>query len=157
MTASGHEARPLVSTITIFAASASSAERPSRAARSQTGMILPRRLITPRIHAASEDTERGSVDFALGAQGSYQSDQDSQLTADPIVRGATRIDGYGLVNASLSLIDPGDRWKLTFLARNLFDTSYAAAIVSGGPLGSFRYQIPRDADRYFGVTARINF
>ena len=99
----------------------------------------------------------GSVDFALGTQGSYQTDQDSQLTSDPVVRGATRIAGYGIVNASLSLIDPDDHWKLTVQARNLFDTSYAAAIVSGGPSGSFRYQIPRDADRYFGVSGRVNF
>jgi iron complex outermembrane receptor protein len=41
--------------------------------------------------------------------------------------------------------------------RNLFDTSYAAAIINGGPGGSYRYQIPRDADRYYGLTARVNF
>ena len=27
----------------------------------------------------------------------------------------------------------------------------------GGPSGAYRYQIPRDADRYFGVVARVNF
>ncbi len=98
-----------------------------------------------------------AVDVALGAQGNYQSDQDSQLTPDPIVRDATRIGSYGIVNASIALVDPNDRWKLTFLARNLFDTSYAATIVSGGPSGSYRYQIPRDADRYFGVLGKFSF
>ncbi|MBK6491132.1 MAG: hypothetical protein IPK89_13560 [Sphingomonadales bacterium] len=34
---------------------------------------------------------------------------------------------------------------------------YPAAIINGGPAGSYRYQIPRDADRYFGITGRINF
>ena len=99
----------------------------------------------------------GAVDFALGAQGTYQSDQDSILSPDPIVRRASQIDGYGIVNASVALVDPNDNWKLTILARNLFDTSYAAAIVTGGPLGSYRYQIPRDADRYFGVVAKVSF
>ena len=28
---------------------------------------------------------------------------------------------------------------------------------SGGPGGSYRYIIPREADRYYGVTARVNF
>ena len=99
----------------------------------------------------------GAVDFALGAQGTYQSNQDSVLSPDPVVRRASQIDGYGMVNASIALVDPNDHWKLTLLARNLFDTSYAAAIVTGGPLGSYRYQIPRDADRYFGVVGKVSF
>jgi len=44
-----------------------------------------------------------------------------------------------------------------FQVRNLFDKSYVAHKESGGPGGSIRYQIPRDADRYWGVTGRINF
>ena len=98
-----------------------------------------------------------AVDFALGAQGSYQSSQDSVLTPDPVIRKAAFIDSYGIVNASASIIDSQDRWKLTFVARNLFDTSYAATIIGGGPSGAYRYQIPRDADRYFGVIGKINF
>lgn len=98
-----------------------------------------------------------SVDFALGAQGNYQSSQDSILTPDPVVRRAGLIDGYGIVNASASVIDADDRWKLTFVARNLFDTSYAATIIGGGPSGAYRYQIPRDADRYFGVIGKVSF
>ena len=50
-----------------------------------------------------------------------------------------------------------DRFRLTFQVKNLFDTSFAAAITSGGPGGSYRYIIPREADRYYGVTARVNF
>ena len=99
----------------------------------------------------------GAVDFALGAQGNYQSSQDSVLTPDPVVRKAAYIDAYGILNASVSIIDGEDRWKLTFVARNLFDTSYAATIIGGGPSGAYRYQIPRDADRYFGVIGKISF
>jgi iron complex outermembrane recepter protein len=97
-----------------------------------------------------------AIDFALGVQGNYQTDQDSLLTPDPIIRRAAQIDGYGIVNASLALIDSNDKFKLTLIARNLFDQSFAATIVSGGPSGAYRYQIPRDADRYFGITAKIN-
>jgi iron complex outermembrane receptor protein len=39
----------------------------------------------------------------------------------------------------------------------VFDKDYAAAIINGGPGGSYRYQIPRDADRYWGVTGKISF
>jgi iron complex outermembrane receptor protein len=46
---------------------------------------------------------------------------------------------------------------VAFQVKNLFDKSFASSIVSGGPGGSFRYIIPREADRYFGVTAKINF
>ncbi len=99
----------------------------------------------------------GSFDFAVGLQGNYQSDQDAVLTPDPVVRAATLIKGYGIVNASVALINAEDKFKLTFVARNLFDQSYAATIVGGGPSGAYRYQIPRDADRYFGIIAKINF
>jgi iron complex outermembrane receptor protein len=99
----------------------------------------------------------GAVDFALGAQGNYQSSQDSVLTPDPVIRKAAFIDAYGIVNASVSIMDSEDHWKLTFVARNLFDTSYAATIIGGGPAGAYRYQIPRDADRYFGVIGKVSF
>ncbi|MFM2099761.1 MAG: hypothetical protein RLZZ366_1300, partial [Pseudomonadota bacterium] len=38
-----------------------------------------------------------------------------------------------------------------------FNTHYASTIGTGGPGGTILYQIPRDADRYFGITARYNF
>ncbi|MEH3035586.1 MAG: TonB-dependent receptor [Sphingomonas adhaesiva] len=99
----------------------------------------------------------GPVDVALGAQGSYQSSQLSQLDASAAVRAATTIKAYGLVDLSAGLVDSEDRYRVTFQVKNLFDQSFAAAITSGGPGGSYRYIIPRDADRYYGVTARVNF
>lgn len=99
----------------------------------------------------------GSIDFAVGAQGSYQSKQLSLFVADPVQRAAGTIGGYGLVNLSASIIESEDRYRLTFQVRNLFDQSFASAISSGGPAGAYRYQITRDADRYFGLTGRVNF
>jgi iron complex outermembrane receptor protein len=99
----------------------------------------------------------GAVDFLFGAQGNTQSSQLSTFSPDPIVRGLATIKAYTLVNLSAGISDANDRWRVTFQARNIFNTSFAAAIANGGPGGAYLYQIPRDADRYFGVTARINF
>ncbi len=99
----------------------------------------------------------GPVDFSVGAQAAYQSSQSSLFVPDPVQRAAGVIGAYTLVNLSASVMDANDRFKLTFQVRNLFDRSFAAGISTGGPQGSYRYQIPRDADRYFGITARVNF
>ncbi|MFL0587019.1 TonB-dependent receptor [uncultured Sphingomonas sp.] len=99
----------------------------------------------------------GAVDVFLGAQGNYQSEQLALFSPDPVQRSLATIDGYGLVNLSAGIGDQDDRFRLTFQVRNLFDQSFAAAIANGGPSGSYRYQIPREADRYYGVTGRINF
>lgn len=100
---------------------------------------------------------RGFADVLLGAQGSYQSSQLALFAADAVQRRLGTIGAYALVNLSAGLVTPDDRFRLTFQVRNLFDQSFAAAITNGGPGGAYRYQIPRDADRYFGVTGRINF
>jgi iron complex outermembrane receptor protein len=100
---------------------------------------------------------QGFADLVLGSTMNFQSKQLSLFAPDPVQRQFGTIPGYTLVNASISLVDPDDRWKVSFIVRNLFDTSYAAAIINGGVSGSYRYQIPRDADRYWGVSARINF
>jgi len=99
----------------------------------------------------------GAVDLFFGGQANVQSSQLGQFSPDPVVRERTTIDGYALVNLQAGLVDPEDRYRVTFQVRNLFDQSFAASIVSGGPAGSYRYIIPRDADRYYGVTARVNF
>ena len=97
------------------------------------------------------------VDFELGAQGAYQSSQLSQFDANPAVRAATTIKPYGLIDLSASVVGKNDGFRLMFQVKNLLDTSFASSITSGGPGGSFRYIIPREADRYFGVTGRVNF
>jgi len=97
------------------------------------------------------------VDFQLGAQGSYQSSELSLFVANAVDRAAGTIPAYGLVNLTASVLDQKDRYKLTFTVRNVGDEHIIAAIANGGVLGSYRYQIPRDADRYYGVIGRVNF
>ncbi len=59
---------------------------------------------------------------------------------------------YGIVNTSLSYNSPDDRYSVTLIGKNLTDESYATTFSGDG----FRYQIPRDADRYFGINFRYN-
>lgn len=99
----------------------------------------------------------GVIDFGLNGAVSWQSEQISQFDANPVVRDATTIGAYALVDLGVSVIDSRDRFRLGFQVKNLFDESFAAAITSGGPGGSYRYIIPREADRYFGVIGRVNF
>jgi iron complex outermembrane recepter protein len=96
-----------------------------------------------------------NVDF--GAQMAMQSDQIYELSPSLAVRRGSTVDGYATVDLSAALVAPGDGWRLQFQVKNLFDKSFASSIVSGGPGGAFRYIIPREADRYFGITARVNF
>ena len=99
----------------------------------------------------------GPVDLFFGANGNYQSSQLALFAASDVQRRLGTIKGYGIVNLSAGVGDHADRFRLTAQVRNLFDQSYAAAIQNGGPSGSYRYQIPRDADRYYGITGRVNF
>ncbi len=104
------------------------------------------------------DPRRGPGGRGPGyAQGSFQSSRSrssTRLGGDP-----QRHDDRqgGLVDLSASITDHDDRYRLIFQVKNLFDTNFASAITSGGPSGSYRYLIPREADRYYGVTARANF
>ena len=54
-------------------------------------------------------------------------------------------------------VDDDDRYRVNFMVNNVFDESYASLITPGGPGGSFRYLVPRDADQFFGVNLRYNF
>jgi len=99
----------------------------------------------------------GRVDFGLGTQISTQSAQAGQFDANATIRALTQIPAYTLINLSASVIDAKDRFRVTAQLKNLLDTSFPAAITSAGPGGAYRYIIPREADRYAGVTARLNF
>ncbi len=99
----------------------------------------------------------GSVDLTFGAQGSYQSSQLSFFDTNAANRAAGTIHPYAIVDLSAGIVSADDRFRVTAQVKNLFDQSFASSIGGGGPGGSFRYIIPREADRYFGVTARVKF
>ncbi len=99
----------------------------------------------------------GPVDITLAGNFSSQSSQLSLFDASAAVRAAGTIGAYSLMDLQIGLVDRNDKYKLTFMVKNLFDQSFAAQITNGGPGGSLRYLIPREADRYFGITGRVNF
>lgn len=99
----------------------------------------------------------GRIDAFFGANMNFQSSQLSLFAPNAVQRQLGTIDGYALVNLLAGIGGENDMWKLTLQVRNVFDKAYPAAIINGGPGGSYRYQIPRDADRYWGVTAKISF
>lgn len=60
---------------------------------------------------------------------------------------------YGLLHASLALSFDDDAYRISFIGRNLTDEQFVTTYSGDG----FRYQVPREADRYFGVQFRANF
>ena len=99
----------------------------------------------------------GSIDFLMGAQSSYQSSSLSAFDTNAVNRVASTIHPYALVDLSAGIVTADDRLRVVAQVKNLFDQSFASSIGGGGPGGTFRYIIPREADRYFGVTARVKF
>ena len=99
----------------------------------------------------------GAVDFTLAGNVSTQSSQLSLFDASQALRDAGTIGAYSLVDLQFGLVEKDDKFRLTFIVKNLFDQSFAAQITNGGPGNAFRYLIPREADRYFGLTGRVNF
>jgi len=59
---------------------------------------------------------------------------------------------YGILNASVGYTSANGLYSVKLIGKNLGDESYATTFSGDG----FRYQIPRDADRYFGVNFRVN-
>ncbi len=60
---------------------------------------------------------------------------------------------FGLLNASLAYISEDERFTVSLIGKNLTDESFATTFAGDG----FRYTVPRDADRYFGVSVRLNY
>jgi iron complex outermembrane receptor protein len=103
----------------------------------------------------------GSIDFTLAGNVSTQSSQLSLFEANTALRAAGIIRPYSLVDLQFGLVQKDDKFRLTFLVKNLFDQSFPAQITNSGLGGNqligLRYLIPREADRYFGIQGRVNF
>jgi iron complex outermembrane receptor protein len=97
--------------------------------------------------------EFAGFNFTPGLVYSYQTEQWSDLNEPADVR----IPAYGTLDLTFAFWDKGDRYRLTFIGRNIFDRDYVLLATRNGPGGVPRLQIPRDADRYFGMQFRMNF
>lgn len=66
---------------------------------------------------------------------------------------ASLLPDYAVLNGSIGFSFNDDAFRVTFVAKNITDESFATTY-SGD---NFRYQIPREADRYYGVSFRAQF
>jgi hypothetical protein len=63
----------------------------------------------------------------------FQSRQLSLFSTDAVQRQFGTIPAYALANISAGVVAPDDKWKLTVQVRNLFNQTYVASIINGGP------------------------
>ena len=61
---------------------------------------------------------------------------------------------YRIYNGSIALSDPAKGWRVMLVGKNLGDESYASFLLSGA---NTQRSVPRDDQRYFGVSARYEF
>jgi len=61
----------------------------------------------------------------------------------------------GLINASIALSSSDNGWRIALIGKNLGDKSYATNLVNSS--GYVTRAVPRDDQRYFGITARKDF
>jgi iron complex outermembrane receptor protein len=99
---------------------------------------------------------RGPLNVYLSGSWNFVS---SQQPADIPTNGpnpALRADSSDQVDASLGFSDANDRFRVTLIGKNLTDDSYPSQLATGGP-GGLVYRIPREADRYYGISARYRW
>ena len=95
-----------------------------------------------------------NMDIILDATFVHTDEQVSTLPGnDGSVNPVTLLPEYDIFNASVGFSFQEDKYRLTLIGKNLGDESYVTTFSGDG----FRYQIPRDAERYFGVSFRANF
>ncbi|GAB7554892.1 TonB-dependent receptor [Novosphingobium sp. 11B] len=96
---------------------------------------------------ADYDVPVGPVKLYLSSDWHHVSKQFSDLGE------SGEIDPYGIWNASIGVSDAEDKYRLTFMVRNILDDSYVLLNTTNGQ----RLMIPRDADRYAGLNLRAKF
>ena len=93
-------------------------------------------------------------DVIVNASYVYTDEQRSVLpsnsgTFSPV----TLLPDYGILNASAALSFNDDQFRVTLIGKNLTDESFTTTFSGDG----FRYQIPREADRFWGINLRAAF
>ncbi len=89
----------------------------------------------------------------LNASYVYTDDQQTVLPSNSgTFSPATTLPDYGILNASVGVAFNDDQFRITLIGKNLTDESFATTYSGDG----FRYQIPREADRFWGLNLRAN-
>ncbi|MGB5624614.1 MAG: TonB-dependent receptor, partial [Woeseiaceae bacterium] len=95
-----------------------------------------------------------TMDFVLNGSYVHTDEQYSDLPGtDGTFNPAALLPSYDILNLTASLSFNDDQFRISLIGKNLGDESYATTYSGDG----FRYQIPRDASRYFGVGLRAAF
>lgn len=99
-------------------------------------------------------TELNSVTIFWNATYVYTDEQMATLPSNtgeysPVVK----LPDYALLNGSVAFSFEEDKYRISLIGKNLTDEQYFSSYSGDG----FRYQVPRDADRYFGVQMRMSF
>lgn len=89
-------------------------------------------------------------DIGLNSGISWQSKTQYDIDQSPLAVQKA----YGVWDASVSFVDHKDRYRVSLVGKNLTDQYYTSIKIPGGYV---RQQVPRDAERYFGLTLRANF
>jgi iron complex outermembrane receptor protein len=63
---------------------------------------------------------------------------------------------YGIWDLSIGLRDAADRWSTWLVVKNVLDKNYSSYLANGDLGGVLRW-VPRDAHRYVGINAQIDF
>ena len=92
---------------------------------------------------------RMAMDF--GADANWQSRTNFDLSQQP----NSFQPSYAIFNATVGLADSKAGWRAAILVKNLADKSYATFVQSSG--SNINRYVPRDDERYTGVTLRYDF
>jgi len=130
---------------------------PGTAPIAAPGTALPLAPVWKGFLAANYTVDLDPLDIVPGLVWSYTDEQWGDVN-EPL---AVYMPSYSTLDLSVALQDRNDRYRITLFARNITDEAYTVLKTgaSGSPTtaGSARYQIPRDAERFFGIQARFNF
>ena len=95
-----------------------------------------------------------SMDLVFFGSFVHTAEQYSDLPGtDGTFNPAALLPDYNILNLTASLSFNEDQFRISLIGKNLGDESYATTYSGDG----FRYQIPRDASRYFGLGLRASF
>jgi len=120
----------------------------------RSGLDVPFSPDTKYSVGADYTQELANMDVLYNVSYVYTDEQVANLpNNDGTFNPAWFLPDYGMLNASVAFSFNDDQYRISLIAKNLTDESYFTTY-SGD---NFRYQVPRDADRYFGVQLRANF
>ncbi len=95
-----------------------------------------------------------ALDLIINGTYVYTDEQESLLpNNDGSTNPAALLPDYSVINLSAGLSFADDKFRITLIGKNLGDEQYATTYSGDG----FRYQFPRDAERYFGINFRAHY